>query len=567
MSEDPRLDPELVAAGEDTRNVVDRYRFWSHEAIVEDLDRRRHPFHVAIENWQHDLNIGSVVRNANAFLAAEVHIVGNRKWNRRGAMVTDRYQHVRHHPDVEALAAYDKSFELHPDAKILLAAAAIEVKLLRWIEASNRYERALAETEIPLDDKKTFDLLNRGDTIAVFQLESGGMRDLCRKFGISSIDHVFALIALYRPGPLEGGMVDTYVQRKHGLEPTHYDHPCLEPILRETNGVILYQEQVMRIANVLGGYSLAEADVLRKAVGKKDAELLRQELGKFIEKSVARGYDPRVIDEIASQVETFGRYGFPKAHSVAYSIISYQTAWLKAHHPADYMAALLSSCIGDTDSVVKYIAEARELGEDEYFLHDLVGLTLVDADGREFFAYGGDFGDAALGPGTGRAYVWSGASGERLHTFAGMAAGEGLGCGRGAGDADGDGVPDLAVGSYSASPGGVAQAGFVTIFSGATGEVIRTITGTTELEQVGFDAVGIGDVNGDGRDDLAISAANDDRRRTAIPCAVKPNSSLIAMPRLPVESGSFSRIFLPACVSVLGLATTCAPHVSIITRR
>lgn len=140
----------------------------------------------------------------------------------------------------------------------------------------------------------------------------------------------------------------------------------------------------------------------------------------------------------------------------------------------------------------------------------VAGVGDVDGDAVPD-VYGGDFGDAALGPGTGRAYVWSGASGERLHTFAGLAAGDGLGCGRGAGDADGDGVPDLAVGSYSASPGGVVQAGLVTIFSGATGEVIRTITGTTELEQVGFDAVGIGDVNGDGRDDLAISGANDDR--------------------------------------------------------
>ena len=125
--------------------------------------------------------------------------------------------------------------------------------------------------------------------------------------------------------------------------------------------------------------------------------------------------------------------------------------------------------------------------------------------------YGGDFGDETLGPGTGRAYVWSGASGERLHTFAGAAVGDGLGCGRGGGDADGDGTPDLAVGSYSASPGGVAQAGFITLFSGATGEVIRTITGTTELEQVGFDVVTLGDVNGDGSDDLVLSGANDDR--------------------------------------------------------
>jgi hypothetical protein len=140
----------------------------------------------------------------------------------------------------------------------------------------------------------------------------------------------------------------------------------------------------------------------------------------------------------------------------------------------------------------------------------VAGVGDVDGDGVPD-VYGGDFGDTALGPGTGRAYVWSGASGARLHTFAGASAGDGLGCGRGAGDADGDGTPDLAVGSYSASPGGVTQAGFITVFSGATGAVVRTITGTTPMEQVGFDVVTLGDVDGDGRDDLVMSGANDDR--------------------------------------------------------
>jgi DNA polymerase-3 subunit alpha len=153
-----------------------------------------------------------------------------------------------------------------------------------------------------------------------------------------------------------------YIRRKRGEEPVSYALPELESILAPTYGVITYQEQVMRIAQQLAGVSLAEADVLRKAVGKKDAELIKLELGKFIQKSVARGYDRRIIDDLAAQIETFGRYGFNKSHSVAYSIISYHTAWLKTHYPADYMAALLSSCIGDTDSVVKYIAEARELG-------------------------------------------------------------------------------------------------------------------------------------------------------------------------------------------------------------
>jgi len=167
-----------------------------------------------------------------------------------------------------------------------------------------------------------------------------------------------------RPGPLDAGMHRVYQRRKRGEEPVVYALPELEEVLSPTYGVITYQEQVMRIAQILAGISLAEADVLRKAVGKKDAELIREELGKFVEKSVARGYSRNVIEELAGQIETFGRYGFNKSHSVAYSVLSYQTAWLKVHHPAEFMAALLSSSIGDTDSVVKFINEARELDID-----------------------------------------------------------------------------------------------------------------------------------------------------------------------------------------------------------
>src|SRR5437667_1966 len=168
--------------------------------------------------------------------------------------------------------------------------------------------------------------------------------------------------ALLRPGPLDTGMHLVFINRKLGRDAVRYPHPALEDILRPTYGVITYQEQVMRIAHVLAGFSLAEADVLRKAVGKKDPELIRQELGRFVERAVARGHDRRGIADIAAQIETFGRYGFNKSHAVAYSVLSYQTAWLKTHHPAEFMAALLSSEIGNTDKVVQYIAGARELG-------------------------------------------------------------------------------------------------------------------------------------------------------------------------------------------------------------
>ncbi|MBL8983979.1 MAG: DNA polymerase III subunit alpha, partial [Gemmatimonadetes bacterium] len=215
---------------------------------------------------------------------------------------------------------------------------------------------------VPFDDAETYRMLRMGRTVGVFQFESPLATDMLRAMRCDRFDDLVASNALMRPGPLDAGMHKVYQRRKRGEEPVVYQLPELEPILEPTYGVITYQEQVMRIAQVLAGISLAEADVLRKAVGKKDAELIRKELGKFTEKAIAKGHDRRVIEDIAAQIETFGRYGFNKSHSVAYSVISYHTAWLKAHFPAEFMAALLSSSIGDTDSVVKFINEARELG-------------------------------------------------------------------------------------------------------------------------------------------------------------------------------------------------------------
>jgi DNA polymerase-3 subunit alpha len=214
---------------------------------------------------------------------------------------------------------------------------------------------------LTLDDVETYRMLRAGRTVGVFQFESPLATDMVKSIRADRFDDLVASNALMRPGPLDAGMHRVYMRRKRGEEAVRYILPELEPILETTYGVITYQEQVMRVAQTLAGISLAEADVLRKAVGKKDAELIRIELDKFIQKSVARGYNRESIEEIASQLETFGRYGFPKAHSVAYSIISYHTAWLKTHHPADFMAALMSSQIGDTDNVVKYINEARQL--------------------------------------------------------------------------------------------------------------------------------------------------------------------------------------------------------------
>jgi DNA polymerase-3 subunit alpha len=221
---------------------------------------------------------------------------------------------------------------------------------------------ALDLDTISLEDPDVYRMLRAGRTVGVFQFESPLATDMLRGMRCDRFDDLVASNALMRPGPLDAGMHRVYQRRKKGEEEVSYALPELQAILEPTYGVITYQEQVMRIAQVLAGISLAEADVLRKAVGKKDADLIRQELDKFISKSVARGYDPKVIHELSAQIETFGRYGFNKSHSVAYSVISYHTAWLKAHYAPEFMAALLSSSIGDTDNVVKYIAEAKELG-------------------------------------------------------------------------------------------------------------------------------------------------------------------------------------------------------------
>ena len=212
-----------------------------------------------------------------------------------------------------------------------------------------------------LTDAKVYELLRAGRTAGIFQFESPLATDCLRNMKCDCFDDLVATNALLRPGPLDTGMYLVYINRKLGREKVRYPHPALEEILAPTYGVIVYQEQVMLIASALAGYSLAEADVLRKAVGKKIKELIQEELGNFVKRAIARGHDKKTVEEIAAQIETFGRYGFNKSHSVAYSILSYQTAWFKVYYPAEFMAALLSSEIGNTDRVVQYINEAREL--------------------------------------------------------------------------------------------------------------------------------------------------------------------------------------------------------------
>ncbi|MGD8277813.1 MAG: DNA polymerase III subunit alpha [Gemmatimonadota bacterium] len=215
--------------------------------------------------------------------------------------------------------------------------------------------------DVPLDDPAVYEMLARGGTAGVFQFESSLATDKLRAMHCDRFEDLIATNALIRPGPLDSGMTDVYIRRKLGREAVRYPHPALEEVLASTHGVITYQEQVMRMAQVLAGFSLAEADVLRKAVGKKDAALIEKELDRFLTRAAERGVDRRTASDIADQVTTFGRYGFNRSHSVAYALLSYQTAWLKRHHPAEFMAALLSSVVDKTDDVVHYISECREL--------------------------------------------------------------------------------------------------------------------------------------------------------------------------------------------------------------
>ncbi|MGA7289561.1 MAG: DNA polymerase III subunit alpha, partial [Terriglobales bacterium] len=215
--------------------------------------------------------------------------------------------------------------------------------------------------DIPLEDEETYQkVFHRGLTSGVFQFESHGMRDVLRRYQPNSIEHLTALNALYRPGPM--AMIDDFIERKHGRRKIEYDLPELKEILQETLGVFVYQEQVMQAANKLAGYSLGQADLLRRAMGKKDEKEMAKQRDVFVQGATKNGFPPKKIEKIFDLMAQFAGYGFNKSHSAAYALLAYHTAYLKTHHPLDFMAALLTSITGDTDSVVKYINECREMG-------------------------------------------------------------------------------------------------------------------------------------------------------------------------------------------------------------
>jgi DNA polymerase-3 subunit alpha len=233
--------------------------------------------------------------------------------------------------------------------------------VISWaVNLINRNGHVIDINKIPLDDKKSFEMLSRGETVGVFQFESAGMREAIKKLKPDCVDDLIALGSLYRPGPMDN--IPRYIARKHGLEKPEYLHPMMEPILKETYGIIVYQEQVMEIAKVLGGYTLAGADLLRRAMGKKIKAEMDAQREIFITGAINNGIDKKIADEIFALMEKFASYGFNKSHAAAYAIISYQTAYIKANYPLEFMVASMNLEINFTDKIAAFVAETKRLG-------------------------------------------------------------------------------------------------------------------------------------------------------------------------------------------------------------
>jgi len=229
-------------------------------------------------------------------------------------------------------------------------------------ESNARGEAPLDLALIATDDAGVYKMISAADVTGVFQLESSGFRELLKKLKPDCFEDIVAAGALYRPGPLEGGMVDDFIDRKHGRKKVEYDHPLLEPILKDTYGVIVYQEQVMQISSALAGYSLGRADLLRRAMGKKKAEVMAKEKAGFLDGAREKGIDAKIAERVFDLMEKFAGYGFNRSHSAAYGLLTYQTAYLKHYFPVEFFAALLTCDQDDTDAIVKFIAEAKGSG-------------------------------------------------------------------------------------------------------------------------------------------------------------------------------------------------------------
>lgn len=264
--------------------------------------------------------------------------------------------------------SYITQYEMKPTEKVgLVKFDFLGLKTLTVIDKAvelvrNRLDPKLNISDIPMDDEKVFKLLSAGLTVGVFQCESAGMTQLIMKLKPSTFEDVIALVALFRPGPLGSGMVDDFVERKHGRQQIDYPHPSLEPILKDTYGMILYQEQVQKIAAVLAKYSLGEADLLRRAMGKKIPEEMAKQKTRFVEGAVENQIDRKLAEDIFELMAEFAKYGFNKSHSGAYGLVSYQTAWLKAHYPEEFLAASMTCDMDNTEKIVRYAEDCVHMG-------------------------------------------------------------------------------------------------------------------------------------------------------------------------------------------------------------
>ena len=310
----------------------------------------------AIEIWEMAIKLEGVCRNVGKH-AGGVLIAPHKITDFSAIYCDDEGHRVSQFDkdDVEAVGLV--KFDFLGLRNLTVINAAVEnINLRRAREGKD----ALVLEDLPLDDKKAYKLLQEAKTTAVFQLESMGMKKYLSKLQPTNIEDVIAMCALYRPGPLDAGMVEMYIDRKHGREEVIYDHPNLEPILENTNGVIVYQEQVMQISQVMAGYSLGGADMLRRAMGKKKPEEMAKQRDIFVAGATAQGIDEATSGGVFDLMEKFAGYGFNRSHSAAYGVLAYQTAYLKQYYPAEFMAAVLTSDMNNTDNVVFFINDCRE---------------------------------------------------------------------------------------------------------------------------------------------------------------------------------------------------------------
>ena len=310
----------------------------------------------AIEIWEMAIKLEGVCRNVGKH-AGGVLIAPHKITDFSAIYCDDEGHRVSQFDkdDVEAVGLV--KFDFLGLRNLTVINAAVEnINLRRAREG----KEALVLEDLPLDDKKAYKLLQEAKTTAVFQLESMGMKKYLSKLQPTNIEDVIAMCALYRPGPLDAGMVEMYIDRKHGREEVIYDHPNLEPILENTNGVIVYQEQVMQISQVMAGYSLGGADMLRRAMGKKKPEEMAKQRDIFVTGATAQGIDETTSGGVFDLMEKFAGYGFNRSHSAAYGVLAYQTAYLKQYYPAEFMAAVLTSDMNNTDNVVFFINDCRE---------------------------------------------------------------------------------------------------------------------------------------------------------------------------------------------------------------